>query len=146
MAMIDPEKRRRPTEKELIDQGLRGIGGCCLNLNFFTKIVLQSIGLDAFAIQGTHFMAAVDGTHCMCIVRLNENEMYMIDVGAAYPFLDVIPMQNLPFRFTAGGYVSEFRQMEDGKIGRFQIGGGLYGGAYVSIVECVACVVKTVKR
>lgn len=136
MAIIDPEKRRRPTEEELIKQGLSGIGGCCLNLNFFTKILLQALGLDAFAIQGTHFMAPVDGTHCMCVVRLNNNEMYMVEVGAGYPFLDVVPMHKLPFRFTAGGYINEFREISDGKIGRFQIGGGLYGGAYVSVTFC----------
>lgn len=133
MAIVDPDKRRRPTEEEIIHQGLSGIGGCCLNLNFFTKILMQALGLDAFAIQGTHFMAPVPGTHCMCIVRLNRNEMYMVEVGAGYPFLDVIPMHDLPFRFTAGGYGNEFREMPDGKIGRFQIGGGLYGGPYVSI-------------
>ncbi|KAJ6634709.1 hypothetical protein Bhyg_13286 [Pseudolycoriella hygida] len=135
MAIVDPEKRRRPTEEELIAQGLSGIGGCCLNLNFFTKIVLQALGLNAFAVQGTHYLAPVEGTHCMCMVKLNEDEMYMVEVGAGYPFLDVIPMQNLPFQFTAGGYVNEFRQMADGKIGRFQIGGGLYGGSYVEKTE-----------
>jgi len=135
MSIIDTDKRHRPTEGELIHQGLSGIGGCCLNLNFFTKIVMQALGLDAFVIQGTHFMAPVLGTHCMCIVRLNDKEMYMVEVGAGYPFIDVIPMQNLPFRFTAGGFVNEFREMSDGKIGRFQIGGGLYGGSYIEKEE-----------
>ncbi len=133
MAVIDPEERHRPTIEELIRQGLSGIGGCCLNLNFFTTILMQALGLDAFAIQGTHFMAPIAGTHCMCVVQLNDIDgMYMVEVGAGYPFVDVIPMQKLPFRFTAGGYVNEFRRMVDGKIGRFQIGGGLYGGDYVS--------------
>ncbi|KAG4070236.1 hypothetical protein HA402_003926 [Bradysia odoriphaga] len=135
MAIVSPEERHRPTVEELISQGLSGIGGCCLNLNFFTTILMQALGLDAFAVQGTHFLAPVDGTHCMCIVRLNENELFMVEVGAGYPFLDVIPMQNLPFRFMAGGYVNEFRQISDGKVGRFQIGGGLFGGDYIGKTE-----------
>lgn len=132
LAAVEKPKRVRPTEEDIVTQGLTGVGGCCINLNFFTKILLVAVGLDAFAIQGTHNCAPVDGTHCMVLVRLKDGSLYMVEVGGAFPILEPIPMQNLPFKILcAGGFPYEFRQISDTLVGRYHIGGGLLGGQYV---------------
>jgi hypothetical protein len=70
----------------------------------------------------------------MVIVRVDDENMYLVEVGGAFPILDPVPMQNLPFKILcAGGFPYEFRQLSDGWIGRYHIGGGLLGGKYVSI-------------
>jgi len=132
MAAVKKEKRAAPTEEDIITQGLSGIGGCCINLNFFTKILFKALGLDSHAIKGTHNFAPVEGTHCMVVVKLGDGNVYMVEAGGAFPILDPVPMQNLPFRIlSAGGFPYEFRQISDDLVARFHIGGGLLGGQYV---------------
>lgn len=79
LAAVEPKERVAPTEEDIITQGLSGIGGCCINLNFFVKILFQALGLEAYAIKGTHNFAPVEGTHCMVVVKLKDGNVYMVE-------------------------------------------------------------------
>jgi arylamine N-acetyltransferase len=134
MAAVDFDSRNQPSEADIISQGFSGKGGCCLHLNYFAKIVLRALGLDAYTIQGTHYKAPVEGTHCMVAVRLqNPNDVYLVEVGGAFPILEPMSMTQLPVRITtAGGFPYEFREVSPGVVGRYHIGGGLLMGKFVS--------------
>ncbi|ODN01570.1 putative acetyltransferase YvcN [Orchesella cincta] len=134
MAAVDPDQRWFPSESDVVSIGLAGKGGCCIHLNYFTKLVFQSIGLNSFAVRGDHYQAPVAGTHCLVMVSLegpNAHGIYMVEVGGAYPILEPIPMQRLPYRtLQAGGFPYEFRLIAPGWIGKFHLGGGLMGGKF----------------
>jgi hypothetical protein len=120
----------------IISNGLSGNGGCCIEMNYFTKILFTTLGLDAFVIQGSYVGAHIKGTHCILVVRLSHDELYMVEMGGAYPLIEPIPLHKLPLKtLTAGGYWYEFREISNGRFGRFSIGGGLYGGDYVGKLE-----------
>jgi len=136
MAAVDFDSRKQPTVDDIIEKGLTGNGGCCIQLNFFTMLVLKALGLEAFAIQGTHFGAPVEGTHCMVVVKLSCDEIYLVEVGGAFPILEPINMCKLPVRImAAGGFPYEFRHVSPGIIGRYHIGGGLLSGAFVNQLD-----------
>ena len=134
MAAIPKPERRHPSVEDIVQQGLKGIGGCCINLNWFAMLVFRGLGLRSFCIQGTHNQAPVAGTHCMVIVEV-EDEKYLVEVGGAFPILEPVPMRakNLPYEvLCAGGFPYEFRALEPaGTVGKFHIGGGLVSGKYV---------------
>lgn len=137
MASIDKPLRKNPKEDELIKEGLSGIGGCCINLNYFAKVLFEALGMVAYAIQGTHNHAPVPGTHCMVVVKVDNGDLYLVEVGGSFPILEPVPMQNLPFRIlTAGGFPYEFRLTPEGLVGRYHLGGGLLQGKYVRTINC----------
>jgi hypothetical protein len=132
----DGSPRKNPDIAYIISNGLSGIGGSCIALNYFAKILFTALGLDAFVIQGSYGMAHVKGTHCMVVVKLSNDELYMVEVGGAYPILEPIALHKIPYKMmTAGGYWFEFREISKGRFGRYNIGGGLYGGDYVGKSE-----------
>lgn len=138
MAAVPEGQRWFPSHEQLIENGLSGRGGCCVPLNYFTRLLFQSIGLDSFSVRGDHYCAPVAGTHCMTIVRLHgpkEKGLYMVEVGGAFPMMEPVPMDShkLPFKtLQAAGFPYEFREIAPGWIGKFHIGGGIMGGAFVS--------------
>lgn len=134
MSATDPTCRRPPTPEEIITSALSGQGGCCINLNYFAHLVFSTLGLDSFLIQSTHANAPVAGTHCMIGVKLGPGgaSIYVVELGGAFPILEPIPMQGLPFRITsAAGWPYEFREIQPGTVARFQLDGGLLTGKYV---------------
>ncbi|CAL8109671.1 unnamed protein product [Orchesella dallaii] len=134
MAAVDPDQRWFPSESDIVSNGLAAKGGCCIHLNYFTKLVFQSIGLNSFVVRGDHYQAPIAGTHCLVMVSLEgpkAHGVYMVEVGGAYPILEPIPMQRLPYRtLQAGGFPYEFREIAPGWIGKFHLGGGLMGGKF----------------
>lgn len=139
MASVEEGHRWFPSEEEIANVGLSGKGGCCLHLNYFTKILFQAIGLDTYVVRGDHYCAPIAGTHCIVMVKLHERKFagtYMIEVGGAYPMLEPVPMdkERLPFKtLQAGGFPYEFREMDNGWIGKYHIGGGVVSGEFVRI-------------
>lgn len=138
MAAEEEEYRRFPSEQDIIDIGLSGQGGCCIHKNYFTMLVLKAVGMDSFVVRGDHYRAPVAGTHCIAMVKLHtqdDPEIYMIEVGGAFPMRQPIPMNSnrLPLIVVeAAGFPYEFRQMSSGWIGKFHLEGGLMGGKFVS--------------
>lgn len=139
MAAVDQEKRWFPYEEDLINVGLAGRGGCCIHLNYFSKLVLQALGLESFVVRGDHYTAVTAGTHCILFVKLHSPPdqvgTYMVEVGGAYPMLEPVSMdkEKLPIKMLqAAGFPYEFREFAPGWIGKFHLKGGILGGAYVS--------------
>lgn len=138
MTAVEDGYRRFPSEKDLIDIGLTGNGGCCIQLNYFSMLVFKAIGLDSFVVRGDHYCAPIAGTHCMVMVTLRTPEdhgTYMIEVGGGFPMLQPVPMDShkLPFRVVeAAGFPYEFREIAPGWVGKFHLDGGLMGGKFVS--------------
>ncbi len=139
MAAIPEEDRWFPSYDQLVETGLSGQVGCCLNLNYFTKLVFIAVGLESFNVRGDHYRAPVVGTHCITMVRLHvphkDKGLYMVEVGGVFPMLEPVPMDThkLPYRtLQAAGFPYEFREIGCGWIGKFHIGGGTMGGAFVS--------------
>lgn len=140
MVSVDEEKRWIPSETDLVNVGLAGRGGCCIHLNYFSKLVLQEIGLESFVGRGDLYSAMTAGTHCLLFVKLyspaEQTGTYMVEVGDAYPLLEPICMdkEKLPYRtLQAAGFPYEYREFAPGWIGKFHLKGGLLGGAYVNL-------------
>ena len=137
LASCPPENRRVPTIEEMVKlTGLAARGGLCFQLNYFFKLLLNSLGYTAFTIAGT--VGVNKGDHIMTIVKFSEHEMYLIDVGCGNPTKDIVPLHKLPFTAkAAGSYFYEFRQIGDGQYARYQVGGGLLFGDYVSSMKLI---------
>lgn len=125
-----------PSEGDIVHTGLNGKGGCCMHLNYFTKLVFQAIGLETFVVRGDHYSAPVAGTHVLVMVKIYRPEegLYLVEVGGAFPILEPVPMdkKKLPYRtLQAGGFPYEFREIADGWIGKFHLKGGIIAGEYV---------------
>ena len=117
--------------------GLSGKGGLCFQLNYFFKALLQFLGYTVFTIAGT--IGVTKGDHIMTVVKFSEEEMYLVDVGCGNPTRHIVPLHQLPFTSeTVGTYTYEFREIGDGQYARYQIGGGLLFGDYVSSMDELA--------
>jgi len=127
MTSIAAEDRRAPSDiSEIIERGLSGKGGVCIDLNYFANLILTSLGFNCICVQGTYTTSSIIGNHCATIVELSSEEKYLVDVGNILPGLKLIPMHNLPFSFVGGGLIHEWRHCDDGVYRRYQIGGKLF--------------------
>jgi len=136
MGLRDLEIRDCPSIEEMIKTGLSGMGGMCIELNYFAKILLVSIGFDAFLIAGTANSVAVPNNHSILVVRLSPNELYLCDVGMAQPTNQPVPLHALPFRGQMLGYPYEYRWLEDQKeFARVHIKGKVAAGEFKDKTE-----------
>jgi len=95
------------------------------------KLLLEVLGFDIFPVTISWASGLMPGTHFGAVVQLSITESYLIDVGCGLPFWEPVPLHQLPYRRTAGGYPFEFRRSPEGLIQRFQIGGSYFHGKYV---------------
>lgn len=142
MAAVPPEQRAGPTIEQLIENGFSGRGGCCYQLNYFLHLILVALEFDTIVISGT-FIPGIQDCHLMTIVRLDENEEYLLDVACGNPLDVPIPLHQLPYKRTILDDKEidisyeyrplttpiEFANVEDDH-GRFQVGGSLFLGEY----------------
>ena len=137
LVSVSPENRHVPTIQEIVhESGFSGTGGLCFQLNYFFKLLLQFLGYAVFAIAGT--IGVTIGSHIMLVVKMSEDEMYLIDVGCGNPTSQLVPLHLLPFRtIAAGSYYYEIRKISEGQYARYQVGGGLFFGDYVSFIKNV---------
>lgn len=127
------EERKFPEEKDIIKDGLEGVGGNCITQNGFLMLLLNALGFDAFVAAATFVgQNFPPDNHVICIVRLNAEEQYLIDVGQALPFDEPVPLHNLPYVGRAAGYRYCYKKAENGLYVRTQLDGALFGGDYVS--------------
>lgn len=140
MAAVEEGQRWFPSYESIITNGLTGRGGSSIQINYFAKLVLQAIGLDAFVVRGDSYPEPIPGSNCILMVNLRINTkdggVYLVEVGGAYPILEPVPMnpKRLPYRTTqAVGFPYEFREIAPGWVGKFHLEGGIMGGKFVSL-------------
>lgn len=139
MAATEPSCRRSPVEEDSVRNGLAGIGGVCIHQNSFMALILRTIGFDAFITAGNCLGSEVEGegNHCMCVVKINEKEIYAIDVGCGQPVDGPIPLHNLPYSGFAGGFRYEYKHNEvTNRYERWQLDGTCFRGKFVSLYRC----------
>lgn len=135
MAATPPTERRTPTKENSIRIGVCGTGGVCIHQNYFLTLILQTIGFNAFTTAGNCVASPEPqdvGNHCMCIVKLNEKEIYALDVGCGQPVDGPIPLHNLPFSGIAAGFRYEYRFNQIlNRYERWQFDGTFFRGKFV---------------
>lgn len=133
MSSIKEEERKVPDENAIIEAGLKGVGGNCIVQNAFLMSLLKALGFDAFIISGMFKgPGCLPDNHVMCIVRLNVDELYLLDLGMTLPFAEPIPLHYLPYTNRSAGYRYLYRQSENGLYERVQLDGALFGEKYVN--------------
>lgn len=135
MCAKDRSQWDTPSLNEIIQTGFDGTGGVCFHLNYFLKLLLVSLGFDAFCVKAT--FEGPDGipdSHCIVIVNLSSKEKYLLDVASVHPMEEAVPIHNLPYSAKAAGFAFEFRYNynNDGLYSRHQIGGSFFNGPFVS--------------
>ena len=106
-------------------------------MNWFLKVLLESLGYDVFCVGGS-FVGAPPRTHIMTVVRISEEELYLLDIGCAQPIHEPIPLHKLPYSRNVAGCAYEYRQLtDDGQYARFQVGARLFYEEYVNEHEYV---------
>lgn len=135
MSAVKAEERKFPDEKDIIEAGLNGVGGNCIIQNGFLMLLLKSLGFDTFITSGSFTGPGyLPDNHVICIVRLNVDELYLLDLGVTLPFAEPVPLHNLPYFNQAVGCRYSYRRSENGMYERTQLDGALFGGEYVNIL------------
>lgn len=135
MSAVTEEERKFPDVEDIIKAGLNGEGGNCIFQNGFLMVLLKSLGFDAFIVAGTfQGEGYLPNNHVLCIVRLNAEELYLLDLGVTLPFAEPVPLHNLPYVNQAVGCRYKYRKSENGLYERTQLDGALFGGEYVCFV------------
>lgn len=133
MSAVADNERKFPDKKDIIEAGLNGVGGNCIFQNGFLALLLQSLGFDAFIVAGTYQGPGfLPDNHVICIVRLNADELYLLDLGVTLPFAEPVPLHNLPYVNRAVGCRYSYKKVENGLYARTQLDGALFGEEYVN--------------
>ncbi|XP_042864420.1 uncharacterized protein LOC122248470 isoform X3 [Penaeus japonicus] len=99
------EERHVPTLEEIVEAGLSLEGGLCFTLNTFFCLLLRALGFKVDVLDGSFSLSCHPHTHEVLLLRdLSEpGDNYIIDVGGGCPFLELIPVKDLPVtRYEAG--------------------------------------------
>jgi len=134
---VQIELRHPPTLDTILQVGLSGAGGNCLQLNYFIRVLLESIGYDVSTISGTIGVLVRDN-HVMTLVRFPDTgHTYLVDLASASPLCQPVPLHDLPWSFqtTAAGTRVEYRKVAENEYARFQVGGGLFRDRLVSYLS-----------
>ena len=81
-------ERRRPTLAEVMSSMLGGRGGICYDFNFFTFVLLRTLGYDAYInIAQVLFQGSLDDNHLIVLVKnlVKTGDLYLVDTGCARP-------------------------------------------------------------
>ncbi|XP_063587547.1 uncharacterized protein LOC134764811 [Penaeus indicus] len=92
------EERHVPTPEEIVEAGMSLEGGLCFTLNNFMCFLLRALGFKADVLDGNFSLSCHPHTHI--VVLLSDlsapGDNYIIDVGGGFPFLEMIPVNDLP--------------------------------------------------
>ncbi|XP_047470218.1 uncharacterized protein LOC125025925 [Penaeus chinensis] len=92
------EERHVPTPEEIVEAGMSLEGGLCFTLNNFMCLLLRALGFKADVLDGNFSLSCYPHTHI--VVLLSDlsapGDNYIIDVGGGFPFLEMIPVNDLP--------------------------------------------------
>lgn len=125
-----------PDEKDIIAAGLSGTGGNCITQNSFLYLLLKTLGFDTFIISGTVKSSDVGlNNHVLCVVRLNSDHLYLLDLGVGLPFPEPIPLHNLPYTYRAVGNRLVYRKSANDFYQCVQLDGALVGAKFVSFID-----------
>lgn len=87
-----PENRiRAPSIDEIKSDVMSRKGGLCYTLNVFMKLLLESLGYDAFHCT-SHILA--QNNHILTIVKnlVKPEDKYLVDVGIWFPTFEAVPL------------------------------------------------------
>lgn len=135
MSLIPEAARKVPNEDDIIQDGLYGAGGNCITQNGFLVLLLKALGFDAFVVSGSVLSSISPDNHVICVVRLNTQENYLLDLGVGLPFAEPVPLHNLPYINRAAGFRYLYRKSDKGLYECVQLDGALNSGAYVSYYQ-----------
>jgi len=133
MMSTPPDKRRPPVVEDSIRLGLAGSGGVCIHQNQFMTLVLQALGFNSFTTAGTCVGSdsEAEGNHCMCILKISDEEIYAIDVGCGQPVDEAIPLHKLPYQGVYAAFRYEYRYNQVDKLyEKWQLDGTFFRGKY----------------
>ena len=89
---VQPDNRiRAPGIKEIKSDVMLRKGGLCYTLNMFMKLLLESLGYEAF--HCTSHIFAQDN-HILTMVKnlVKPQDRYLVDVGIGYPTFEAVPL------------------------------------------------------
>ena len=92
-------ERHVPTLDEIKTPLLNGTGGLCPNLNISFFMLLKAIGFDVYLnlsrIFPEQYGKDANNYHSIILVKsvIKENDLYLIDVGAAHPAFQAINLE-----------------------------------------------------
>lgn len=72
--------------------------------------------------------------HVLCVVRLNSDDLYLLDLGVGLPFPEPIPLHNLPYIHRAVGNRLMYRKSVNEFYECVQLDGALVGAKFVSFI------------
>jgi len=131
MSCKEPEDQRTLTLEETLEAGLSGVGGVCINHNVFVTYLLRHVGFNAEMIS-SKFADSDHDTHTLCLIRLSDEEIYLIDIGCALPFEEPIPLHKLPYSNVSAGFRYEYRYCKEmNEYSRWQLDGTFFKGKFV---------------
>lgn len=132
MSALPSEKRRVLDEVEIIDAGLKGIGGNCLTQNGFLDMLLKVLGFNSYLVSGfVHGSRNRQDNHVLCVVEFSSDERYLMDLGVGLPFAEPVPLNKLPYTQMAAGFRYRYIKGDKGIYYRMQLDGALFGGEFV---------------
>ncbi len=132
MSALPSEKRKVLDEAEIIDAGLKGIGGNCLTQNGFLYMLLKVLGFNSYLVSGfVHGSRNRQDNHVVCVVEFSLDEKYLMDLGVGLPFAEPVPLNELPYTQMAAGFRYRYIKGDKGIYYRMQLDGALFGGEFV---------------
>ena len=86
------ERIRAPSIDEIKSDVMSRKGGLCYTLNVFMKLLLESLGYEAF--HCTSHISLAQNNHILTIVRnlVKPQDKYLVDVGMGFPTFEAIPV------------------------------------------------------
>jgi len=133
MMSTPPEKRRPPVVEDSFRIGLAGSGGVCIHQNQFMTLILQALGFNSFTTAGkcVGSDSEGEGNHCMCILKISDEEIYALDVGCGQPVDEPIPLHKLPYQGVYASFRYEYRYNQvDNLYEKWQLDGTFFRGKY----------------
>jgi len=87
-------------------------GGVCIHQNQFLNTGPPSLGFPTPFTTAGKCMGSdseSEGNHCMCILKISDEEIYALDVGCGQPVDEPIPLHKLPFQGVYASFHYEYR-------------------------------------
>ncbi|CAA6806834.1 MAG: Unknown protein [uncultured Sulfurovum sp.] len=82
--------KKRPTELDIIEDMLSGVGGLCNTRNGFMYLLLKALGFKVYFLSASMLQA---DCHVIILVEIG-NEKYLVDTGNGFPYLTAISLEH----------------------------------------------------